>query len=128
MGIVARIKQYIDSKGISISSFEQKIGASDGMMRRAIKNDTDIQAKWITSISENYHDLNIEWLVTGAGSMLKYTEEEYTKELHSSLIPGLLEELKQLSFQLGERSKEIEFLQERLAQKDNHLENNELLG
>jgi phage repressor protein C with HTH and peptisase S24 domain len=71
MTLIDRLKQFIDYEGISTSSFEQKIGASDGMIRRAINKNTDIQSKWLTSISDNYHDLNIEWLVSGRGEMLK---------------------------------------------------------
>lgn len=41
------------------------------MIRRAIKNNTDIQSKWLAVIADNFHDINIEWLVTGRGEMLK---------------------------------------------------------
>lgn len=66
-----RLKLFIENQGISISSFEQKISASDGMIRRAIRNNTDIQGKWYLKISDNYPDLNLEWLITGKGTMLK---------------------------------------------------------
>lgn len=69
--MVDRIIQFIDSQGIIVSAFEQKISASDGMIRRAIKNKTDIQSKWILKISDNYPNLNLEWLITGKGQMLK---------------------------------------------------------
>lgn len=66
-----RLKLFIENQGISTSAFEQKISASDGMIRRAIRNKTDIQGKWFLKISDNYPDLNLEWLITGKGSMLK---------------------------------------------------------
>ena len=47
------------------------IGASDGMIRRAIKNNTDIQSKWLSAIADNYPNLSVDWLLTGRGSMLK---------------------------------------------------------
>ena len=75
MTLIQRIKQIIDYEGISISAFEQKIGASDGMIRRAVKNNTDIQSKWLTLICDNYHEINIEWLIVGNGSMLKSNVE-----------------------------------------------------
>lgn len=77
--MITRLKEFIDSLGLSISAFEQKIGASDGMIRRAVKNNTDIQSKWLLKIHDNYHDLNLEWLITGKGSMLK--SEEITLEV-----------------------------------------------
>lgn len=69
--MIDRLKKYIDNQGISVSAFEQSIGASDGLIRRAIKNKSDIQSKWLLSISANYHDLNLDWLITGQGDMLK---------------------------------------------------------
>lgn len=78
--MINRIKQFIDSQSISVSAFEQKISASDGMIRRAIKNKTDIQSKWISKISDNYPDLNLEWLITGKGQMLKQQNETIIKE------------------------------------------------
>lgn len=73
--MIDRIKQYIDYLRIGVREFEIKINASDGTIRRAIKNNTDIQAKWIIAITENYPDLSAEWLLRGEGSMLKSAEK-----------------------------------------------------
>lgn len=69
--MITRLAKYIVYKDISVRSFEMTIGASDGMIRRAIKNFTDIQCKWLTEIADNYHDISIDWLVTGKGQMIK---------------------------------------------------------
>ncbi|RQO31911.1 hypothetical protein DBR32_03650 [Taibaiella sp. KBW10] len=50
---------------------EQLIGASKGVLSRALAKDTDIQSKWIIKIVENYPHYNAEWLLTGKGEMLK---------------------------------------------------------
>lgn len=71
MRTVERIDLFIKSEGISVRSFEQKISASNGLIRRAIANKTDIQGKWLSLIVDNYPQLNSEWLLTGRGSMLK---------------------------------------------------------
>ena len=42
---------------------------------RAINNKTDIQSKWLSVIADNYPHLNLEWLITGRGSMLKETPQ-----------------------------------------------------
>jgi len=41
------------------------------MIRKAITNNTDIQSKWIVKIIDNFPTLNIEWLLTGKGNMLR---------------------------------------------------------
>lgn len=69
--MIDRLKQFIETENISISALEKKISASDGMIRRAIRNSTDIQSKWLEKISDNYPDLNLTWLITGKGQMLK---------------------------------------------------------
>ena len=52
--MIERISQFIQNQGISVRSFEQSISASDGMIRRAINNKTDIQSKWLSVIADNY--------------------------------------------------------------------------
>ena len=54
--MIERISQFIQNQGISVRSFEQSISASDGMIRRAINNKTDIQSKWLSVIADNYPD------------------------------------------------------------------------
>ena len=43
--MIQRLSQFIKNQGISVRSFEQSISASDGMIRRAINNNSDIQCK-----------------------------------------------------------------------------------
>ena len=68
--MLERIKQLIDNELISIRKFEQIIGASEGVIGRAIRNRSDIQSKWIELIAENYPQYNPTWLLTGKGDKL----------------------------------------------------------
>lgn len=69
--LLHRISQVAKKEGISIGALEKKIGASKGVLSRAIQNDTDIQAKWLTKIVENYPLYSAEWLLSGEGEMIK---------------------------------------------------------
>lgn len=69
--ILQRIKQISDIEDVKITALESKIGASKGVLSRAIKNNTDIQSKWISKIVENYPQYDAEWLLTGHGDMMK---------------------------------------------------------
>lgn len=71
MKTIDRIKQLADNESITITNLESKIGASKGVLSRALKNSTDIQGKWITLIVENYPLYDANWLLTGDGEMLK---------------------------------------------------------
>ena len=69
--ILSRIQEIASNEGITIGAMERTIGASKGVLSRAINNGTDIQAKWLSIIVENYPQYSTGWLLTGAGSMLK---------------------------------------------------------
>lgn len=69
--ILGRIKEIAEKEGITIGALERNIGASKGVLSRAIDKGTDIQTKWIVQIVENYPHYSAEWLLTGEGDMLK---------------------------------------------------------
>lgn len=69
--ILDRIQKIASNEGIKIGALERQIGASKGVISRAINNGTDIQSKWIQIIVENYPLYSAEWLLTGRGEMLK---------------------------------------------------------
>ncbi len=60
--ILLRIQEIATTEGITIAAMERNIGASKGVLSRAIANGTDIQAKWLQSIVENYPLYSAEWL------------------------------------------------------------------
>ena len=69
--ILDRIQEIAQNEGISIGALERQIGASKGVLSRAINNGTDIQSKWIQTLVENYPLYSAEWLLTGRGVMHK---------------------------------------------------------
>lgn len=81
--ILARIEEISKQEGITIGALEKKIGASKGVLSRAISKGTDIQAKWIESLVENYPHYSTEWLLTGNGNMLK---EKKTRDIVSPVV------------------------------------------
>ena len=69
--MLKRLDEFIKNQGITVVELERKISASEGVIRKSIRNNTDIQAKWLVKIAENYPILNMNWLLTGEGDMLK---------------------------------------------------------
>lgn len=63
-----RIRQFIQAKGINERRFCQIIGVSPSYVSSMRKS---IQPDKISSIAEVFPDLNIGWLLTGNGSMIK---------------------------------------------------------
>lgn len=79
--ILPRIKTLAEHEGITIGALERIIGASKGVLSRAISNGTDIQSKWLQAIVENYPQYSAQWLLTGVGEMLKDTSLGVSQEL-----------------------------------------------
>lgn len=69
--VLDRIKYIAKNEGITITGIEANIGASKGVLSRAIANKTDIQLKWVQKIVENYPLYSTQWLLTGEPPMLK---------------------------------------------------------
>jgi phage repressor protein C with HTH and peptisase S24 domain len=78
--ILSRIQVISEQEGVSIAAIEREIGASNGVLSRAIKNGTDIQSKWIQLIAKRYPSYSKEWLLTGEGGMLQNSQLEYKKQ------------------------------------------------
>lgn len=66
-----RLLKYIDYKNITKSFFEKSIGAGNGYL----KNVNNLGSDKLEDIITHYPDLNIEWLITGKGAMLKELPE-----------------------------------------------------
>ena len=77
--IIENISVLAEKEGITIGALEKKIGASKGVLSRAIANGTDIQAKWIRAIVENYPYVSADWLLTGKGEMITSSESSQKK-------------------------------------------------
>jgi phage repressor protein C with HTH and peptisase S24 domain len=77
--IINRLQEYILSKNISTRQLEIAIGASNGAISRAFKNGTDIQSKWISKVVDTYSDLDVNWLITGEGEMIKGSDLNVTQ-------------------------------------------------
>lgn len=67
--IIERIGQIVTKKGISMRSFEQTLGVSNGAIGNAIKKKSDVGSSVVSKIIEIYPDVNPIWLLTGVGNM-----------------------------------------------------------
>ncbi|MCP1997269.1 helix-turn-helix transcriptional regulator [Flavobacterium sp. HSC-61S13] len=82
MSIKERIKELAEYHNITISAFEKSINASNGYVNSISKS---IGLDKITKILEVYSNLDLEWLITGNGSMFKDNPNSLTTEsVHSS--------------------------------------------
>ncbi len=105
--VLKRIKEIAQQEGISLTALETVIGASKGVLSRALANGTDIQSKWLVRITENYPHYSPDWLLTGHGTMrsgdatpdaavLRDSAEGYLAEKPKSPNDELIHALKQV--------------------------------
>ena len=85
MNVKERIKRFIESEQISISAFEKAIDVSNGYINSISKN---IGVEKLNVILEKYPKLNIEWLITGKGEMLK-GEQTFSRNI-KDLMPKVV--------------------------------------
>ena len=71
MSTLKRIKKFIDYKGISIKSFEENVGFSNGAFGSQLRNNKTIGVDKLENILSFYPEISPEWLLTGKGEMLK---------------------------------------------------------
>lgn len=90
MGLMARLKQYIDYKGISQYQFCMDVGVSKPFLSK----ERAITTTALEKILIVYNDLNLNWLVTGQGVMIlaqpnnseSQTHEKTTELLEANRI------------------------------------------
>ena len=89
--IKARLTAYLRYKGINKSEFGRIIGVSNAYISSIRKS---IQPDKAEKIASSFPDLNIAWLMTGKGEMIKSnTGQDYDdkpqEEVHGTVVPLL---------------------------------------
>ncbi len=72
---IDRLIQFIQHAGLSARQFDISIGAANGYTLRMKKNRASVGSDVIENIVKTYPQLNVVWLITGEGEMIK-TEED----------------------------------------------------
>ena len=84
--IINRVLKFIKLKSISVNQFHKEIGVGNGYLAKVKSISSDI----IESISEHYPEVNLDWLITGKGDMLKPNINNVVKVVNNG-IPLLTE-------------------------------------
>ncbi len=86
---IDRIMLFIKHLGISVRQFDISIGASNGYTLRMNKNHASVGSDVIENISKIHPSINVEWLITGRGSMIR---DSYSDEMNLEALNSFSEE------------------------------------
>lgn len=109
-------------ENVTITFLEKKIGASKGVLSRAINKNTDIQSKWIMSFVENYPRYNPVWILTGDGPMLRESNEQ----LATSDVLEYAERINELKETIKDKKDIILMLKQKLNSIENEGDSKEM--
>ncbi|MBP1631278.1 MAG: hypothetical protein H6Q15_2171 [Bacteroidetes bacterium] len=84
-----RILQYIEYKHISRPTFLKKTGIKRGFLD-ADKLNQAVSDDHFAKIIAIFHDLSIEWLLTGDGNMLKSSQQESLSITNTDNVTALI--------------------------------------
>lgn len=87
MKIIDRIFLYIDKQGLAVSRVERDLGIGNNTLGKARERGKGIGAEIVAKFVEVYPDINLNWLITGEGSMLKQDNAQ-PAAVNSDLPPG----------------------------------------
>ncbi|GAB6123043.1 S24 family peptidase [Dysgonomonas termitidis] len=86
MKSIDRLYEYIEYKGTKPTVFEKEIGFSSGYLSVQKKRNADLGESILKKINDYCHDLDISWLLTGEGEMLKQEIKKYNIDNAPPLI------------------------------------------
>lgn len=124
--ILERLKEYIDKKGITIAAFERSIGMSNASFGKSLKNGKAIGTDKLENILRMYQDINLIWLLTGQGEMLREEVIQPSPSLpEDSFIYKMYQEKEKQVQQLTE---ELRAMERKVGNLEAELKHAETLG
>lgn len=104
-----RLKQIIEYYGIKARPFEIKISVSEGTISKFLAGKIGIKAETLQKINAIFPDINLDWLITGRGSMF-YTISNATRA--DIPTPAKQPNIEALQVAADERERTIKVLQD----------------
>lgn len=107
-----RIKKFVETLNYGRNKFEDILGISNGYIS---SKSPSISSDVIEKIAQHYPELNLEWLITGKGSMLKSMEASTNSEEDSPEDEFYKDIILTYQEMTKEYRKKIEYLEAELA-------------
>lgn len=103
--ILIRINQFAESQGLSIREIERSIGATNGVISGAIKNNREIGSDKLENFLQAFSNVSAEWLLRGIGEMLTQSEDSVMNN------PTLDFVIRHMASQIDELKAQVKYLE-----------------
>ena len=124
MCIIERIYQLIDYKKDSVYKVSKEIGVSNGYFSKTKAKNGSVGGDIIEKIVNYYTDVNVEWLITGEGSMLKQEQKSQANTLDDKYLKLLEEHNKTLKEQLKDKEEKEALYKEKIQELQQRMQTN----
>lgn len=124
MCIIERIYQLIDYKKDSVYKISKEIGVSNGYFSKTKAKNGSVGGDIIEKIVNYYTDVNVEWLITGEGSMLKQEHAPQAKPPDDKYLMLLEEHNKTLKEQLKDKEEKEALYKEKIQELQQRIQTN----
>ena len=114
---IERIAIFIHFKKITPHAFEQKIDLSNGYFSKQLKHLGSVGSDILIRIHETYTDLDILWVLTGEGQMLK-EEMLHNEQIDNSIIEDFTNKYTNENKKLKKLENDFDKLQTSLSDKE----------
>jgi len=124
MCIIERIYQLIDYKKDSVYKISNEIGVSNGYFSKTKAKKGSVGGDIIEKIVNYYTDVNVEWLITGEGPMLKQEQKSQTNTPDDKYLKLLEEHNKTLKEQLKDKEEKEALYKEKIQELQQRMQTN----
>ena len=124
MCIIERIYQLIDYKKDSVYKISKEIGVSNGYFSKTKAKNGSVGGDIIEKIVNYYTDVNVEWLITGEGPMLKQEQKSQTNTPDDKYLKLLEEHNKTLKEQLKDKEEKEALYKENIQELQQRMQTN----
>lgn len=107
MKSIERLYTYLDYKGVKPTIFEREIGFSSGYLSNMRKRKADFGESVLVKINDYCHDLDLLWLLTGKGEMLRTSLSDAPAVPTPTDNKELLNRIEQLAIENHELKKHL---------------------
>ena len=114
---IERIAIYIHFKKVSPHAFEKKIDLSNGYFAKQLKHLGSVGSDILIRIHQAYPDLDILWILTGEGQMLK-EEVQRSQQIDEIILEDFTNKYTSENKKLKKLENEFDKLQTSLSDKE----------